>query len=402
MEVDLEELLARHLGLGAGRPVGLPGADPLSLLAWLRREDPAAYDRIDRLLFCKDVIRHRLTGRACTDEMEASVFENRDDERAVEAFERLGIADRLDAVQEAVPSAATAGTVTAAAADQTGLSEGTPVAAGLHDVGACALGAGTMASGQGLLIVGTWGQSIAVADDPSPPDEPGISRRYFDRWLTYRGTRSATACIDWFASQCCADWREATVERGIDEYTLYDELISDIDLGADGVVFHPFLRGSTDDPNARGGFYGLGADHTSAHMLRAIYEGVAVDLGGALDRLEPDCGFADVRIAGGGARSHVWTGMFADVLGQRVVVPDAAEIGALGAAICGGVAAGVYPDVGAAADATVAVERVHEPDRQRRYSRVRERFDLVREALEPFWESLDGDDGFDGETTVDE
>jgi sugar (pentulose or hexulose) kinase len=363
------------------------GADPLCLLAWLAREAPDAYDRIDRVLFCKDVIGHRLTGRVVTDAMEESVFEAREGDRT-DAFERLGIADALEALPDAVPSTGLRGRVTAGAAADTGLPEGTPVAGGLHDVGACALGAGAVDPGQGVLVVGTWGQSILVEGAPSAPDAPGISRRYLDGWLTYRGTRSATACLEWFVEECAADWRREADERGIDEYALYDERVADVPPGAGGVVFHPFLRGATDDPRARAGFYGLRADHAKAHMLRAVYEGVALDLAGALDRLAPD-GVADLRLTGGGARSEVWSGVFAAVTGERVRVPAAEEVGALGAALCGGVASGVYPDADAAVDAAVTVDRAHDPDHADRYDGVAEAFERAREGLGPVWDALD-------------
>jgi len=362
------------------------GADPFSLLAWLRREAPDRYERVHRLLFCKDVLTHRLTGRAATDTMEASVFGTSDD--AAGAFELLGIANCADAVPEAVPSTARVGTVTDEAAAVTGIPAGTPVAAGLHDVGACALGAGAVRPGQGVLVVGTWGQSVAIGESPTPPGSPGISRRYLDGWLTYRGTRSAAACVDWFVGECAPDWRTEAADAGVDEYALYDDRVAAVTPGAGGVLFQPFLRGSTDDPTARAGFYGLRADHGKAHMLRAIYEGVAVDVCSALARLEPADGYTDVRLTGGGARSEVWSRIFADVRAGPVTVPGVGQAGALGAALCGGVAAGVYADAAAAVDAAVTTDRTHTPEQPDRYKRVREAFDLASERLPPVWTAL--------------
>jgi sugar (pentulose or hexulose) kinase len=58
----------------------------------------------------------------------------------------------------------------------------------------------------------------------------------------------------------------------------------------------------------------------------------------------------------------VWSQIFADVLGRRIVIPAGAEFGAKGAAIVGGVGLGVYDSYEAGADATVTIAREYEPD----------------------------------------
>jgi len=113
------------------------GADPYSLLGWFDRERPAVAERIDTVLFCKDVLKHRLTGVRTTDAMDGSALVPPDGD-ADAVFDALGLEDYAHAVPEVADSTAECGRVTAEAAAETGLPEGTPVAAGLHDVGACA------------------------------------------------------------------------------------------------------------------------------------------------------------------------------------------------------------------------------------------------------------------------
>ena len=368
-------------------------ADPLSLLGWLRREEPDAYAAIDRLLFCKDYLKYRLTGEVCTDEMEASVFF--DVERgkySTEVFERLGLDDCVGALPEIVPSWEPCGEVTAEAAEATGLAAGTPVASGLHDVGAVALGAGAHRTGDATLIVGTWGQSIVLVDEPRAGGETGgLSRRFLrDGWLRYRGTRSAAASLDWFLDECCRDWDDVADDDGVDRYAYANERVAGVPPGANGLVFLPSLRGSTDDPNARGGFVGLTEDHTRAEMVRAIYEGVALSLSGRLRELAGGRELSTVRLGGGGAKSPVWSELFADALAASVVVPAGEETGARGVAICAGLAAGVYDDHATAVDRTVSIDRRHEPDEARTatYDTVREAFETVVDANATVWETL--------------
>ncbi len=363
------------------------GADPLSLLAWLRDERPDAYDRLDTLLFCKDVVTHRLTGRRGTDAMEASVFYGPDGEYDRAAFEAFSVGEAFDALPRVVDSTAACGEVTDGAARETGLPAGTPVAAGLHDVGACAFGAGATRPGQGAVILGTWGQSVAVVDDPGD-GTAGLPRRFLDGWLRYRGTRSGAACVDWFVEEFGGDWRREADERGVDPFVVYNEAVADAPAGADGALFHPYLSGSTDDPDARGGFYGLTLDHSRAELLRAVYEGVAVAQCTGLADLST--GVTDLRLTGGGAKSRVWSETFADVHGDRVAVPAGDELGALGAALCAGVAADVYDDHRAATDAAVDVERVHDPDPANAdtYRRLAAAFERAREDVRPTWKEL--------------
>ena len=364
------------------------GADPYSLLGWFDRERPAVADRIDTVLFCKDVLKHRLTGVRTTDAMDGSALvPPAGDADAV--LDALGLDDYAHAVPELVDSTAECGRATAEAAAETGIPEGTPVAAGLHDVGACALGAGVTGPGDATVILGTWGQSVVVTTEPDE-GTGGLPRRYLDGWLRYRGTRAGAACLDWFVDEFGSEWREAASERGVDPYEVYEERAASVPAGSNGVLFHPYLNGSTDRPEARGGFYGLDLDARSETMLRAVYEGVATAL--ALGVRDFDVPVSELRVSGGGARSSLWTQTFADLFDDTVSVPDGAEMGARGAAVCGGVAAGVYDSTEDAVAEAVAVERTHEPapERVERYRSVAEAFEQARDALGPAWGTLMG------------
>lgn len=366
-------------------------ADPLSILGWIQQEEPETYDAIDQLLFCKDYLKYRLTDVVCTDEMEASVFYDIDSEEySTELFDTLGLEDCAVALPPVVQSGDICGEVTTEAAEETGLEPGTPVASGLHDIGAVALGSGAFQPGQGSLIVGTWGQSIYVSAAPKTGDYGGLSRRYLeDSWLQYRGTRSAAAAVDWFTEECCRDWYdEAASDAAF--YRKLNEAVEKTPIGSNELVFLPHLQGSTDNPNERGGFVGLTIEHGRAAMLRSIYEGVALSLSDRLLDLASEGGLTDVRLGGGGAKSVVWSQMFADVLGEQVVVPKGEEAGARGVAICAGLAVGLYDDVESAVGHVVSVKRQHDPtpSRSDRYQAVHEAFRLAHEGTASIWEKL--------------
>jgi len=374
-------------------------ADPLSLLGWLAREEPASLDRIEHVLFCKDYLKFRLTDRVCTDEMEGSVFYGvGDDEYDRGVFAALDLDVSPDVLPEVVPSWETCGYVTRDTAEETGLPEGIPVASGLHDVGATALGTGAHATGQAVLILGTWGQSIVVLDDPWDDDgregsggELGLTRRYLDGgYIRYKGLRSAAVCLDWFVREFGHDWQAKAEDEGVSPYEIYDRVAADVSAGASGLLFHPYLDGSTDEPNDRGGFYGLTSKHTRADMLRSVYEGVAIAQSAGLADLTPDVQVDDVRLGGGGARSEVWSDVFAAAVDTTLLVPAGEETGARGAAICGAIAADVHSDHEHAVDRMVSVARHHEPDPDAAalYSDRRETFENVLSAIRPTWKRL--------------
>src|SRR3954468_2179664 len=108
-------------------------------------------------------------------------------------------------------------------------------------------------------------------------------------------------------------------------------------------MFHPFLYGSGQGAEFRAGFYGLAGWHREGHMLRALFEGVMFEHRRHINVLK-DAGvsFDKAVLSGGGSRSEHWPQIFADGLGVPIIVPEARETGALGAAIGAGVAAGLF------------------------------------------------------------
>ena len=116
-------------------------------------------------------------------------------------------------------------------------------------------------------------------------------------------------------------------------------------------VFLPFLTASNVDPRARAAFVGLNASHSRREMARAVYEGIAFSHRYHLDRLmrsRPDRS-GTIRLAGGAARSKVWTQMFADVMNMPVETVSADETGALGCCVAVAAALGDYKDAADAA-----------------------------------------------------
>jgi sugar (pentulose or hexulose) kinase len=344
----------------------LHACSPLSILSYMKREERESYNRAKWIIFCKDFIKFKLTDVICTDETDpsASLLNVRTRKYADEVFEIVGIEECRDKLPEIIPGWKTCGEVSAQASRETGLMEGTPVASGLHDIDATALGSGCLENGQMTIIIGTWTINEVIQDRPSlDPMRLCQTRTYGapSRWLLLNADPSSAANLEWFIDQFCDRERLEAKRLGVSPYALCDGEVEATDIGAGGVIYHPFLYGSLDRPMAKAGFYGLAGWHERRHLLRALYEGVAFATNMCIENLRRVTEIKEVRIAGGGAKSRIWTQIFADVTGYSIKVPDGTELGARGAAICAGISVGVYRDHKTAVKVATSISRKHIP-----------------------------------------
>lgn len=343
-------------------------AQPNALLAWFKQHEPAVYDRIGAVLLCKDYINYCLTGEIRTDytDMSAtSLLDVPNRSYSPDLMTLYGIPEMVEALPRPAYSFEVIGKVTPAAAAATGLAAGTPVVGGLFDVDASAIGAGVTQPGQACIIVGSWSINEVVTAKPIVSRDIFMTTIFADPkyWLTIEASATSATNLEWFVQQFCAEERLEATRRGVSVYEVCNEVVAQVAPDSANPIFHPFLYGSNVQPTARAGFYGVGGWHTRAHLLWALYEGVIFSHLNHIEKLRQAGGNFDIaRLTGGGARSEIWTQMFADTLEVLIEVPDGIETGARGAAIAAGIGAGIYANYTEAVDQAVSVVRVHEPD----------------------------------------
>ena len=341
-------------------------------ILWLRRNEPDNYKRIASVLLPKDYVRLRLTGEHATDVSDASGTLLLDVANRSWSEEVLG-ALKLDPawLPTALESPELSGQTTRT---------GTPVAAGAGDQAAGAVGVGVDRRGPVSVAVGTSGVVFATLDAFAADEQARIHafcHAVPDKWHAMGVMLSAAGSLTWLRNVAAPD-------------TPFDTLLKEADQwppGAEGLIFLPYLAGERTphaDPDARGAFVGLSLRHDRGALTRAVLEGVAFALKDSLDLTEELGGTPKTgRISGGGARSALWTQIIASVL-QIPLEPVAVDEGAaFGAAILGGVAAGVWPDVHTAVQATVKPRAQIEPvpDWIEPYQEQRERFRALYPAL---------------------
>ncbi|HEU4847496.1 MAG TPA: xylulokinase [Rubrobacteraceae bacterium] len=350
---------------------------------WLRDEEPENYSRVARVLLPKDYIRLRLTGEYATDASDAAgtlLLDARERDWSAEILAALEIpAEWMPAVFEGPERT---GELGRSVAGELGLPPGLPVAAGGGDNAAAAVGVGVIDAGLLSSSIGTSGVLFAPADEFAP-DPSGRIHAFCHavpgEYHLMGVTLSAGGSLRW--------WRE-TLGKGYDELV---EAASEIEPGAEGLIFLPYLSGERTphlDPRARGSFLGLTARHGVAHMTRAVMEGVVLSLRDSLEIMRRlDLSVRQIRATGGGARSALWRELQADVYGVPIQRTTADEGPAYGAALLAGVAAGVYSDVEAACSTVRLRGEVTEPDPERTriydqlYEVYRSIYPATREAM---------------------
>ena len=335
-------------------------------LAWLKKHEPDAYARIAHVFMVKDYVTYRLTGQFVSDRSDMSgtaVVDLSTLKYSRELVDMYGISELWSALPPMHESHDVVGKVTPAAAEATGLQPGTPVVPGLHDMSACALGSGAIHEGDVVSLVGTLALNEVLQREPPESGFWTLCYAVPGFFLSSAGGGASALNLEWFVTTCCGEERQAAKERGISVYDVCNEKVASVSPQGLGVLYHPYLLGRRDVPNATAGFYGIKSTTSKAELLRALYEGVVfIHLDGITRFGEAAITPRHVYLAGGGSKSTVWSQMFADAFELPLTVAGGSEVGALGAAMCAGIGAGVYANFADAIDKAVSVEREHTPD----------------------------------------
>lgn len=348
-----------------------PMVDHAPKMRWWRRERPEAFAATEKWIMPGGYVAGKIAGLEPGDAFIDSTYlhftglaEARGGVWSDELAEEIGIlTDKLPRIVE--PSTVI-GHVSAEAAADCGLIEGTPVAAGLGDTAAGALGAGLVRSGQLLDVAGTAAVLAASTDEfrPDVQERTLIAMRGAipGQWIPL-SYLSGGSLLGWL--------REALAPAGEEVYEPdFDELTAEareVRAGAEGLLFVPHLDGRLlpNDPAMRGAWVGLHRHQRRPHLVRAVLEGVAYEYANYLQvllALYPGLSFDETRVIGGGAHSDTWNGIKASVLGVPYVRLDREEFSCWGAALVAGHAVGLFDDLAGAAESSTLARDRFEPD----------------------------------------
>ena len=337
-------------------------------IIWYQRNMPQVYENIDKVLQSNSYIAYRLTGQMTQDLSQGYGFHCFDMHTGtwdLAMCETLGIPPHI--LPDIHPCHEVIGTVTKAAAIQSGLAEGTPVVAGGLDAACGTLGAGVIHAGETQEQGGqAGGMSICIDSYKADPRLILSCHVVPGKWLLQGGTTGGGGAMRWLEKEFGAFEREEGRRTGKSSLDLFNEEAGSVAPGSDGLIFLPYMAGERSplwNPYAKGVYYGMDFGKTKGHFIRAVMEGVAMSLRHNLEVAAEAGASVDVlRAMGGSANSLLWTQIKSDVTGKPVIVPSSDTATTLGAAILAGVGVGIYEDFEEAVKLTVENKRYHVPN----------------------------------------
>ena len=355
----------------------------LPQLLWLNENEPENFRKTKYVFFEKDYIRYFLTGVYCTDYIEAQGSMLFDCNKM--CWDK-SLCDIAGVNEEMLPPIVRPtdiiGNVTKTAADATGLKEGTPVICGTTDTVMEVFASGAVQKGDVTVKLATAGRICVITDKPYP-DRHLVNYSHIVDGLWYPGTatKSCAASYRWYRDTFGGEYKEL------------DNNAENIPIGAEGLIFHPYLNGELTpyaDPALCGSFTGVRATHTKAHFTRAVLEGVAFSMLDSklyLDSLNIPYN-TTVTAIGGGTKGKLWRQILSDVLGLTMITTKSSD-SSLGSAMLAGVATGVFSSAEDAAQKCVKREDITTPNKENteKYRKVFEEYKKIHDALAPIYDA---------------
>lgn len=345
---------------------------PVSLLAWIKQEEPENYEKIDAILMVHDYIRFKLTGEITaeiTNISGSNIYNQKTGDYDSELMQLFGIPEMENHTARVITSSEQAGGVTIKAAKETGLLAGTAVYGGLFDVVAAALSSGVADKRILSAVAGTWSIATSVVDElniDQTNNYPYIWGKYCtgNQYFVHEGSPTSASNLAWMIKQFFNNdqsvyqkFNQMLADKSTDNLKYADEDALDL-------IFLPYLFGSNQASNLKGGFYGMSGHHTQDDMIAAMYRGIIYSHLIHQDRilkLNPD--IEKIRFTGGPSQSEAWMQMMTDAGGLNLEVVDIKQAGCQAAAMSAAVGYGVYKNFSDAITANVPKTLNYAPNR---------------------------------------
>jgi len=322
--------LQRWIRLTGGAP-GHSGKDPTAHILWIRDTEPDVYGATYKFLEPVDWLNQRLTGRfsASYDSIAAHWVTDNRNINSIDYDDTLLHMSGLERskLPDIVPSTTVMGSLRVDAAEELGLPAGVPVATGTGDVHSAAVGSGAVADFDGHLYIGTssWiSCHVPFKKTDALRNVASIPAAIPGRYIVADEHETAGACLTFLADNVLFDKQGSGSTLGDGNvYRQFDQVAARVVPGSHGALFTPWLNGErspVDDHTIRGGFHNLSLSTSRDDLVRAVYEGVALNSRWLLGAVERFIGrpFPSLAFIGGGANSAVWAQIHADATGRRI------------------------------------------------------------------------------------
>ncbi len=359
---------------GGQGPVSAEWMIPKAL--WLKRNEPAVFDRAHRICEYQDFLTYKLTGDWAASLNNVGLrwhYRNDADGWAGGIARALGMEAILDKwPPRVVAPGEVIGTLTARAAEELGLPRSVKVVQGGADALIGMIGLGVARPGQLALITGSSHLQFGVTE--APLHAPGVWGTYADivypgRYIVEGGQTSTGSIVNWLGR----------LTGGLDFAELNAKAAA-LEPGCDGLIVQDHFQGNRTpytDPLSRGAILGLTLAHEKHHIFRAIMEGIGFGTRAILDafrRAGYDSG--EMTVGGGASASDLWMQIHADTSGLPIRIPASPDAPSTGSAVLAAHGAGHFVSIDEGIEAMVRPGRKVEPDPRNvaRYDEIYQRY----------------------------
>jgi xylulokinase len=356
-------------------------------LMWLKKHEPENYAKAYKMLQAKDYIIQRATGEFVTDYSDASGT-NALDLRKLEWSDEILTAAGIDKDKLPILKKSTdiAGYIQERVAGEIGLPAGTPVVCGGGDGPCSAVGAACIHDGEFYLTFGTSAWIGGTTTDPFIDEDKTLfcfAHVIPGKYMPC-GTMQAAGSSYSYIRRALCDGKP---------YEELNQMIEKSPVGAKNLIFLPYMLGERSprwNPDTSAAFLGIKPEHEKKDYVRAVIEGIAMNMELILQSYRKQADISDMCLTGGGAKGRVVAQTLADVMNVELRMPDCVEEAtAIGAAVIAGVGVGVFDGFEDVKRFLKFTDRV-EPKKENvaEYEKLKPIFDEAYTCMLPLYEKL--------------
>ena len=352
----------------SGLPMGTTWI--VTKVLWMRGNEPDLYAKTDRFVQTQDVVLKAFGAEEYYTDIPDMVFYGVWDIRQLkfnrELMDLFGV--RQEQFGKPTPAGTQIGVLPPQVAQKTGFAAGMPICVGAGDQNCGIVGMGAVEAGMAGVTLGTAGMAILCMDAPPAGLESMMITNHAKAgmWQAEGLANAAASCYRWFRDNLSTGEKQIEDDGGPNAYEQLNDLAAAAPPGSKGLIYLPYLATACTprwNANARSAFIGMSFAHGRPEMVRAVMEGVALEVRDMMSPwLAAGLDVDVLRLGGGATKSRLWNQIQADVYGRPVQTLECGETTVLGAALLGGLGAGVFGSIEEGADAMVHVAGQIEPN----------------------------------------
>lgn len=318
---------------------------PLAKILWLRQNQPNIFKRMHYVGSIKDYLFFHFTGQWLIDHSTASTSGIYNEQKMQWDDDILSMSGLTTDALPPIVSTTYKASLSQEQADFLGLAKETPVVIGATDGVLVNIGIGAVKPGQLSATIGTSGALRLLTTKPVTDAKmrTWCYNLTDDLWVAGGAINNGGMILRWMRDKICHYTKAHLENLDVDGYDLMTMKASHIAPGANGLLMLPFFTGERApywNSELRGMFFGLTLNHSRSHMIRATMEGICFNLRTVLNALRELSDIKEIRVSGSFTKSTLWLQILADILGEKLILPDISEGAAFGATILGFLASG--------------------------------------------------------------